>query len=382
MVKEKAGPPRPLRVALTITEMNVGGAERCVTNLALGLDPRRYEPVVVSLGPRPLPERAALVEQIEAAGIPIHFLNLRSPRQALTGINRLRRLYGEVQPDVVQTFLFHANVVGVIAARRAGVPAVATGVRVADPRRIRLWTERLTSRHADRVVCVSQAVADFVAQRGGIPLAKIRVIPNGIDVTRFETAKPIDLEKLGIPSGRRVVTVVGRLERQKGLDWLLSLAPRILEQAPRNDLLLVGAGPQRAALERTAEANGIGNRTYFAGYQSDIPSILAASDLLLLPSRWEGMPNIVLEAMAAGLPVVSTQCEGVCELLGDAGSAQTAPFGDSQAFVTKAVAFLNGESLRRMLGNRNQERVRRDFTLAVMVERYARLFDEMLASRR
>ena len=125
-----------------------------------------------------------------------------------------------------------------------------------------------------------------------------------------------------MPAGRDVVTCIGRLDRQKGLDWLLETAAIWLPQLPRCDLLLVGQGPERRKLEAQCRGLGIGDRVHFAGWRPDVAEILAASRLLVLPSAWEGMPNVVLEAMAAGLPVVATDVEGVRELLG-AGCRRT-----------------------------------------------------------
>ena len=163
---------------------------------------------------------------------------------------RLRRLLAAQKPQIVQTFLFHANIVGRIAARRAGVKAVVAGIRVAErAARWHLWLDRLTQRWVDRYVCVSRAVADFSAARAVLPPEKLVVIPNGIDLDKYPARQPADLAALGIAAGRRAVTFVGRLEPQKGVDWLIETAPRWLAKLPDCDLLLVGEGPLRGPLE-------------------------------------------------------------------------------------------------------------------------------------
>jgi glycosyltransferase involved in cell wall biosynthesis len=376
-VKEKAD-RRRLRVALAITELNVGGAERCLTHLALGLDRERFEPIVVSLGARPEPTHASLVEQLEKANVPLHFLNLRSSRQIFQGWTQLRRFLQQQAPDVVQTFLFHANVLGVTAAAQAGVPGIAAGVRVADPRRGRLWLERMATSRAARIVCVSQGVAEFVVRRGRFPQEKIVVIPNGIDASLYIHVVPIPVEQLGVPNGRRIMVAMGRLDKQKGLDWLLSFASPLLAQTPQHDLVIVGDGPQRRELMNVADQAGVGSRVHFPGWRSDIPSILAASDLLLLPSRWEGMPNVVLEAMASGLPVVATQSEGVCELLSEAAEPQTVALGDSQAFTAKVVSIARDREMAAALGQKNRVIAEKNFSLATMVASYSRLFEALV----
>ena len=140
----------PIRLALVITELEPGGAERCLVELATRLDRSRFLPVVYSLGPQPPAEKKCLVERLAGAGIPTHFLNLSSPWQYFTAVRKLADYFREQRPQVVQTFLFHANVVGTRAARIAAIPHVATGIRVADPRRWRTALERIVTSSADQ----------------------------------------------------------------------------------------------------------------------------------------------------------------------------------------------------------------------------------------
>jgi starch synthase (maltosyl-transferring) len=247
-------------------------------------------------------------------------------------------------------------------------------MRVADPSRWRLATERRFNRWADCVTCVSQSVADFYAVRAGISTDKLVVIPNGIDVPGSEEVAAADLTVLGIPAGRQAITFVGRLHAQKGLDRLLRMVPRVLSERPEVDLLLVGRGPERQELESLAASLQIADRVHFAGWRSDVPGILRASRLLVLPSRWEGMPNVVLEAMAVERPVVSTRAEGVVELLGDAASQQTATVGDDEQFVQRMEWLLDNPQSAAEIGRRNRQRVVECFSLDRMVESYQRLY--------
>jgi starch synthase (maltosyl-transferring) len=278
------------------------------------------------------------------------------------------------QPTIVQTFLFHANIVGTLAARFRPRPVLVHGMRVADPARWRLAAERWLNRRVDRVACVSQSVADFYAARGRIPTDKLVVVSNGIDVGAVDDAFVADLREIGVPAGHGAITFVGRLHAQKGLDWLLSMMPRLLTQQTDIDLVLVGQGPERKRLESLAGSLGVADRVHFAGWRSDVSSILRASRLLVLPSRWEGMPNVVLEAMAAGTPVVSTRAEGVVELLGDAASQQTAAVGDDEDFVRKLVFLLDNPTAAGEIGQRNRQRVAECFSLDRMVESYQQLY--------
>jgi glycosyltransferase involved in cell wall biosynthesis len=150
--------------------------------------------------------------------------------------------------------------------------------------------------------------------------------------------------------------------------------PSVFSAQPDHDLLLVGAGPERARLEQQAVRLGISPRVHFAGFRADVPEILAASDVLLLPSRWEGMPNVVLEAMAAGKPIVATDVEGVGEALGPAAAQQVVRPGHAEAFAAKLNLILGDAALANALGRENQNRVRELFSIDAMVCAYQKLY--------
>lgn len=369
-----------IKIALCITELDLGGAERCLTELALRVDRERFEPVVYCLGPRPARDDASCVPTLEAAGVEVHCLGGRGIWQFPIVANRLRRLLKTQRPHVAHTFLFHANVLGRIVAQWAGIKIVVSGVRVAERKsRWHLWLDRLTQGWVDRYVCVSQAVADFSAAEGGISPRKLVVIPNAIDLGRYPAQQPADLTKLGVQVGQRVVTFVGRLEPQKGVQWLIATARPWLETLPACDLLLVGEGSLRQNLEASCRALGIAERVHFAGWRSDVPEILAASDLLVLPSSWEGMPNVVLEAMASRLPVVASDVEGVRELLGPAAPQQTVRYGDMPALTKKIASMILDPDMAKAIGEANRCRAEENFSISHMVTAYQDLWESLVA---
>jgi glycosyltransferase involved in cell wall biosynthesis len=365
-----------IRLALCITELDVGGAERCLVELATRLNRQEFAPVVYALSPRPSPSQSPLPAQLEAAGIETHFLGARGGRHLPGAVRRLAKLLKAQRPDVLQSFLFHANFVSRWAGWLAGVPRVMSGVRVAEHGAPwHLWLDRATSRLVDRYICVSQSVADFSRDRLRLPEERFVVIANGIDCQRYASAQPADLASLGVQAGRRLVTYIGRLEPQKGVDELIEHSPLWLARLPRHDLLLVGAGPREAHLKDLAQRLRLSSRIHFAGWRADVPEILKASDLLVLPSRWEGMPNVVLEAMAAGRAVVSTEVEGVRELLGEGASEQVVPRGDYQQLANRITALAADEAALSQVGERNQKRAEH-FAWANMVAAYEQLFRE------
>jgi glycosyltransferase involved in cell wall biosynthesis len=370
-----------ISVALCITDLDIGGAEGCLTQLAVRIDRSRFSPVVYCLGPRPAHDEASCCPALEKAGIEVHCLGARGIWQLPLIARRLKRLLAAQKPQILQTFMFHANLLGRIAARRAGVKAVVSGVRVAEhAARWHLRLDRLTHRWVDRYVCVSQAVAEFSAGQGGLPREKLVVIPNGIDLDKYPSRQPADLRALGIAAGRRAVTFVGRLEPQKSVDWLIATAPQWLGKLPDCDLILVGDGPLRPSLEAAAKAAGVADRVHFAGWRPDAPEILAASSLLVLPSQWEGMPNVVLEAMASRLPVVASDVEGVRELLGPNAGPQTVAHGDSQALADAICRFMLDAAFATATGSENRRRAEQLFDIARMVELYEDLWASLAES--
>jgi glycosyltransferase involved in cell wall biosynthesis len=361
--------PEPIRLALVITELDVGGAEKCLVELATRLDRTRYAPVVYPL--KPLPDRSQLVDRLIEAEIRVDVLALQHSWEYFRGVRQLAALLRHERTQIVQTFLFHANVMGARAALAAGVPHLVTGMRVADPRRWRIAVERWSTAGADQFVCVSQDVAAHYRNHG-FAAEKLLVIPNGIDVGRWRDVQPADLRQFGLPPGRRAFVFVGRLDEQKGLDRFFCELPRALEQLPEHDLLLVGEGNQRQ-LRALAQRLAIADRVHFAGWQPNVPEILAATDLLVLPSRWEGMPNVVLEAMAAGKPVVAMRAHGVQELLGDAAEEQMAPLGDFPHLRCRLIEILHNRERAAKLGEHNRL-FAHHFSLDSMTSAYDRLY--------
>jgi glycosyltransferase involved in cell wall biosynthesis len=365
----------PRRLALVITELEPGGAERCLVELATRLDRARFSPVVYSLGPLPRESKRSLVDRLAEAQIPAHFLSLTRPWQYFGAVQRLARLLRVQQAQIVQTFLFHANIVGTRAARAAGVPHVVTGIRVADPRWWRLAVEQIITASADRIVCVSQGVAEFCRRRG-FAADKLVVIPNGIELSAWSNATATDLQALGVGPGRQALLFIGRLDKQKGLDRLFQELPTLFRELPDHDLLVIGEGPLKPALSRYVRRHKIETRVHFAGWQDNVPAIMAAADVLVLPSRWEGMPNVILEAMAAGKPVIATQAQGTVELLGLGALEQTVAVDDWRGLRRGLIAIATDHTQAKELGRRNQARAQQ-FSIEFVKDRYERIYDSL-----
>ena len=292
-------------------------------------------------------------------------------------MGRWTRALRAFQPDLLQTFLFHANIAGRVAAWRADVPHVVSGIRVAEPRRWQLWVDWLTDGLVDRHVCVSESVARYAREVGRLPPEKLVVIPNGIEVEQFAEAKPVvwPFATAGVERPK-VVLFVGRLEPQKNPGLLLEAMHLLKRRMGEVEVAFVGSGRLEEELKDQAQALGV--RAHWLGWRSDVAGVMRAADCLALPSRWEGMPNVVLEAMASRLPVVACQVEGLFELFGDEGGGIFVDQGDVAGFAEALAAVLEMPEKWRERAKVSQDVIKKRFTTMKSISSYQNLFLELL----
>ncbi|MBY0586991.1 glycosyltransferase [bacterium] len=354
-------PDRPQSIMLGITELNIGGAEKALVELACRLDKNRFRVEVVSLQ-----ESGRLAETLQQAGVPVGTLGMRSIWDVPAARRRLWERLSQQKTDILVTFLFHANILGRWAARRAGVLHV-NGIRVAEEgSRWHLWADRWTARRGDRYVAVSQHAADRTSQ--AVPGSRVCTIPNGIDLTKIDQAHPIHMTSFGLTESDRVLLWMGRMEKQKDVMSALRRAAPLapLFTASRTKLVLVGDGPERAKGMAFAKDHGLCDIVRFVGWSDDPLGWHRRSSGLLITSRWEGMPNVVLEAMGAGNPVISRNFPGAGELVigGETGWLATDD-------LTPAIADWLGDSKKgEALGQRGRVRAEQHFTLDQSVARW------------
>lgn len=371
-------PQTPIPIAFCITELDPGGAERAFVRLVTGLDRNRWTPEVFALS-----SEGELTQPLREANIPVTSFGLNR-NQFLGGIFRLRAELRRRRPLLLQTFLFHANILGRLAACGTSVKHVVSGIRVAEQRSpwyhaLDRWTERFVSRH----VCVSESVKQFSASHG-LSQKKLLVIPNGVDVPLFDRTPPADLSLFGLPPDSFAILAAGRLDPQKGLDLLLRAFDLFALNHPEAHLLIAGEGPQRSELESNIRSLASASRIHLLGRRNDLPALLKAADLFVLSSRWEGMPNVLLEAAAAAIPIVATDVEGVAEILGGKTGDDRFRFGGraepddikslSHALQTASTAGITADSLAREA----REFVLREYSWEQMTARYSSLYEDLL----
>ncbi|RMF40557.1 MAG: glycosyltransferase [Planctomycetota bacterium] len=367
-----------MRIALVITELYPGGAERCLTNLAIYLRRSGHAPHVVSLWSLPPASRRQLVDMLLTEGIEVESIAWDYSWQTPAALRRLRRRLSELQPDITQSFLFHANVACAWACRGLHTQLVG-GARVVQPNRWRRLLQRWASGRMQRLVCVSQDVAESCHRTERIPQEKLTVIPNGIAVDRSALPQ-VRWEAFGLPKSARVILYVGRLDSQKGLLEFMERADSILSLLPDHHLVLMGEGPLADALQHRMTAAQHRDHMHLVGWHPDAIAWMQAAEMLILPAKYEGMPNVVLEAMAVARPVVCFHVEGIRELLGDAAGAelQTVPAGDYDSFARSVVRIASDPGLQRELGEANLHRIDSRFSLATHMQSYVDTYTHLL----
>jgi glycosyltransferase involved in cell wall biosynthesis len=359
----------------------LGGPERQMLGLARSL-PAEVATTFLSFaeGGRCHPFLAAARRD----GFEAHALENDTPH-LWRAVRELTTLLERAGGDLLFCHGYKANLLGRLAARRTGIPAVAVSRGwTGENWKVRLYEilDRAHLRFMDRVVCVSAAQAGR-AHRAGVRPERLRVIHNAVDPARFRSPDPRGremLQRFFRTPRRRVIVAAGRLSPEKGFEVLAAAAARVLRSHPGVGFVLFGEGPCRERIARLVAAAGIAGAFVFGGFRSDLDDFLPHADLLVLPSFTEGMPNVVLEACAAGVPVVATAVGGTPEVLGE-GCGMLVPPGDATALAAGLAAALDhGEHLRD-LGAAAREYVAAHFSFAAQARRYCRLFAELQLDR-
>lgn len=378
-----------IHVLHVIDSLRPGGAERQLVNLVRTYDSSRVRSSVVTLF-----EGADLAALIEQAGIHVERLGLSGPGQLLQGVHRLRRYIADTRPDLIHTRLVFADLIGRVAGaltRRPLISSVEAPVydpetRVDDPA-FRRWkvelvrlADGLTGRLA-RVTYVpcSEDVARSTARALLLPSGRVRVIHNSTMVPNG-SGSPADAPFLSPEDEVRLLTV-GRLSPQKGQTYLLRALVPVVERYPRATLKVVGRGPLEAHLRREADELGVGERVRFVGKRPDVPDLLADAHLFVLPSLWEGLSIVALEAMALGVPIMASDIPSMREIALDGVHAILVPPRDVDALARSIIKVLEDRSFRERLSTAAREQARARFDVRVAARRFEELYEDVASAR-
>jgi glycosyltransferase involved in cell wall biosynthesis len=366
-----------LNVLQLIPTLDRSGAEKQMVMLSAGLPRDRFRveaAALTRLGP--------LEADLDAAGVPVTLIGKHLKIDPFA-LGRLTRFIRRRKFDVVQTWIFAASTYGRVAAHRAGVPVVVTAEMAVDlwKGRGHLWIDRKLAYWTDALVGNSDAVVDFY-RKAGVPEDRLAMIPSGIGDDEPPVVEPgaIRLE-LGLPADCPLALFVGRLAPQKGVSDLLEALDVLQHIRPGLRTLIVGDGPLRDDLMGRATAYCLTDAVRFLGHRDDVPRLLAAADLLVLPSLYEGLPNVVLEAMRFRKPVVATAAPGTTEVVADGQTGLLVPMHNPRELARAIRSVIDDPALATRLGQAGRARVEAEFRAQTMVDRFAALYESIAARK-
>lgn len=364
-----------IRVLHVLHGLNRAGAEQLVFNLAM--EGRRSMATAVAC----LDEEGPLASDLRREGMPVYWTRRREGLD-LRQIFRIAAIIRAFDPHVVHCHQYTPFFYGRLAAgwaRRGRVLFTEHGRHVPDIVSVRRrLINRFLVRGTDRITGVCEFSRRCLVEREGLPADRIETIYNGVDVARFEGRdRQACRRMLDLPGEQPIAIHVGTLRPVKDHATSLRAFARVRQACPDAVLLLVGDGPERAACERLAVDLGIGQAVRFLGQRSDIPELLGAADVLVMTSVSEAHSVSLLEAMAAGLPVVATRVGGNPETVLDGQTGFLADSGDVDGIAAAIVRLLRDDELRRRMGHAGRDRVRAYFTQSAMHERYMAIYREL-----
>lgn len=373
-----------MRVLYIITGLGTGGAEAMLLKLLERLDRVSYTPMVISLttmgdiGPR----IAALEIQVRALGMSSGF---PGPQAIVT----LIRLIREFKPDIVHTWLYHADLLGGVAARLAGVNAVCWGIRSSNLDADKThWTTRavrricaVLSHVVPQHIFVNSETASQIHISLGYAAEKMRVVPNGFNLSRFkpdEGARGRVRANLGCADDTPLVGMVGRFDPLKNHSGFISAMALVNRQMPEVHLLMAGKGVDHdnQELMRSIEKSGLLGKTHLLGARDDVPELMAALDVLVCPSHAEAFPNVIGEAMATGVPCVATHVGDCSFIIGDTG--HVVPVGEMVGLASGVQALIKLSRMQQIeLGKKARARVAGFFEIGHVVRRYEETYESL-----
>jgi glycosyltransferase involved in cell wall biosynthesis len=369
-----------IKVLKFLTNFRIGGTERQFVQLVQQMDQDRFD-----LHLRCFSTIGDFFPLIAASGIPLEDLPIRRLYSPVTWLKMLQfaRYLRWNRFQVVHSYGFYPNFFAVPAARLAGVPVIIASIRdtgdVLEPNK----------RHIQKAMCRMAtcvlANADAVRQQlvlDGYNARKLAVIRNGIDVSHLDRGvRDGNIRReFGIPEDAPIVAVMARLIMVKGIEYFLDAIPQILAKSPKTRFLIVGDGPDRAELEAYAASKGCGKSVIFAGFRLDVPGILKNVSISVLPSLSEGLSNVLIEAMASGIPVVATAVGGTPEIVDDKITGLLVPPRNAASLAQAISCLLENPQVAARMGNAGRERIQRRFSMERAVYETQQLYTSLLES--
>jgi glycosyltransferase involved in cell wall biosynthesis len=364
-----------VKIAHIITDLDIGGAEMMLLKMLRNFENDKYEHFVISLHP----EKNRLCDTIEKEGFKVYLLNFRKRNFVVSFIKLLSILKRE-KPHIAHNYLFHADLFGRIAAKAMRVPIVISSLRSVEiGGRLHEILLRMTDFYVDRVTAVSKTVANAHISKGTTKKNKIHIIYNGVELKDNQAKEiPSIRRNMDIKDDNFLLLTVGGLRKVKGHIFLFNALKMLKEKGLKFKLMVVGKGSERRKLEKEIIERDLGSEVALIGEREDISELLAASDAFVLASLWEGLPNTLLEAMAAGLPVIATCVGGIPEVVDDNKTGLLVEPKDSDTLAEAIGRIIEGSELRERLAQNARDYAIKNFDIKKTVSDTEKLYEELL----
>ncbi len=368
------------KICYIIGQLGKGGAERQLYELVKGIDKNKFNPVVISLS-----KGGYWAKEFRKLNIQIIELH-RSGNREFLRLFKIVKLLKAIQPTIVHTYMFSGNSYGRIAAIITRVPIIIASERNLpvigkDKNYYMICIDKLLAFFSHAIICNSFMASQSLIDVYSFNVEKVFTVQNGIDISAFVKETKSNLQK---KLAKKVVGTIGSLSSQKNQILFLDMAKIVIESFNRMDLifLIVGEGPLRFKLEKYSEDLGISNHVVFTGESDDIPNILKNIDVFVLTSLYEGMANVIMEAMLSGLPIVATDVGGNSELIIEDVTGFLCPSNDAKSLSDKVITLLNDEMKTKSMGQLGKMRILKEFNLERMIRETEDIYIRFLNKKR
>jgi len=370
-------PGRRIKVLSLITGLHVGGAEKLLLAQLRCIDRARFDPVIATV------VGGELIPEFERSGIRVHNLAMRHLLD-LGAVLRLRAIIKQERPDILHTHLFHADLLGRLVGAWQRVPVMVTTLHMLPKPQHRWWcqpVDQWCQRFSAAFVSISEEIKQIFVNAERLDPAKVRIIPNAVEpLSPPDAATCARLRReVDVPDDGVLVGVVSRLEEpRKALDVMIEAVAHVAPRWPGLRCVLIGEGAWRPALEAQIQRLGMAAHVRMLGTRHDVSAWLSAMDLFVLPSRDEGLPMAIIEAMSAGRPIIATPVGGVPELITHEEHGLLVPPSDVAALAEAIERLLRDRALARRLGQAAQAKFAERFDMRQMIRRTEHLYEEVL----
>ena len=364
-----------MRIIVMTNRFGDLGTHPQLTELAIHLKGAGHDVRAISLGPT-----GSIVPMFAEAGIRTDVIDASSKGSFVAVVARLASLFRRRRPEAVIAFLYESIMPARLAGRLAGVPVVISSIRNEYfGRRYREVFIKLTQRLSDATVVNSEIVAESLIRRRVASRKQLVVVPNAVDASRFRPApqtRDATRRRSSIAAEDFLWLSMGRLGEQKAYPTLLRAFVQVVEAIPSSKLLVAGRGPMHDELQRLIHRFRLQDSVSLLGYRDDVPELLSAADAFVMASRYEGMPNAMMQAMAAGLPVVGTDVGGIPELIRNKVNGYIVPAGDAAALARDMVRLSTATAdERRTMGSNGRTLIEERFSTDRVMDLWLDLID-------